>query len=444
MKIKVKIVLLLANMMVLGTVLTGCGQISVSAKQVQIELGGEVPSDLSDYVYIEQEMAKQVKNNAKLDVSEVDAMTVGKYKVRIYYGGNEIVSEVSVVDTTPPEILLKDTEFSAGSVVSANDLAEVKDFSNVTFKILYRYPNGEELLVDDVHLVLGMMVELKAVDEYGNEVIIETLPNIVYEQPHEEEDYEDRSYESFFDFPYGMEYVDEEAYRYIQKAYADFNWYSEFETGDLTQYDFYKEKYRELVNNTAPFFNPETGMEIYLNDFEPLNNYESASIYYFFDIDKDNAPELCIRSERQISVFKYDINRQQFSMWKYIEQGHYSLSGSLAMRWDNGSGAVFYKLDENGEEVCSISFMIRNAYNAIIGPRYLVSLPVYAEAESNEIDENIVKQGYYDRSAAIYYFRVTESQYDELTNDYYQARVAAEHELADVTYYSYEKLFGEE
>ena len=226
MKIKVKIVLLLANMMVLGTVLTGCGQISVSAKQVQIELGGEVPSDLSDYVYIEQEMAKQVKNNAKLDVSEVDAMTVGKYKVRIYYGGNEIVSEVSVVDTTPPEILLKDTEFSAGSVVSANDLAEVKDFSNVTFKILYRYPNGEELLVDYVHLVLGMMVELKAVDEYGNEVIIETLPNIVYEQPHEEEDYEDRSYESFFDFPYGMEYVDEEAYRYIQKAYADFNWYS--------------------------------------------------------------------------------------------------------------------------------------------------------------------------------------------------------------------------
>ena len=52
MKIKVKIVLLLANMMVLGTVLTGCGQISVSAKQVQIELGGEVPSDLSDYVYM--------------------------------------------------------------------------------------------------------------------------------------------------------------------------------------------------------------------------------------------------------------------------------------------------------------------------------------------------------------------------------------------------------
>ena len=114
------------------------------------------------------------------------------------------------------------------------------------------------------------------------------------------------------------------------------------------------------------------------------------------------------------------------------------------MRWDNGSGAVFYKLDENGEEVCSISFMIRNAYNAVIGPRYLVSLPVYAEAERNEIDENIVKQGYYDRSAAIYYFRVTESQYDELTNDYYQAREAAEYELADVTYYSYEKLFGEE
>ena len=88
--------------------------------------------------------------------------------------------------------------------------------------------------------------------------------------------------------------------------------------------------------------------------------------------------------------------------------------------------------------------MVRNAYNAIIGPRYLVSLPVYAEAERNEIDENIVKQGYFDRSASIYYFRVTESQYDELTKDYYQARETAEHESADVTYYSYEKFFGEE
>ena len=242
MKIKVRTLLLIANMMILGTVLTGCGPISVSDEQVQ-----------------------------------------------------------------------------TGS--------------------------------DSVILRLGMTIRIKAVDEYGKEALRE-IKSVVNEY-RAKKDYENRSYDTFFDFPYGMEYVDEEAYRYIQKVYADFNWYSEFETGDVTQYDFYKEKYRELVNNTAPFFNPETGKEIYLNDFEPLKNNESASIYYFFDIDKDNAPELCIESERCISVFKYDINCQQFSLWKYIEQGHYSLSGSLVMRWDNGSGSVFISWMKMGRK-CAV------------------------------------------------------------------------------------------
>lgn len=440
MKIKVKIMLLIANIMILGIVLTGCGQISVSAKQVQIELGGEIPSDLSDYVYIEQEMAKQVQNNAKLDVSEVDVMTVGKYKARIYYGGNEIVSEVSVVDTTPPEILLKDIEFNVGSVVSANDLAEVKDFSDVTFKILYRYPNGEELLVDFVHLGAGMIIELKAVDEYGNEAIMETVP-IAYEQPREEEDHEDRSYDSFLDFPYEMTYVDEEAYQYIQNIYTNINWYNEFEIGDLTQYDFYREKYKELIDSQEPFFNPKTGTEMYLNNFESFGSFKDTINYYFFDMDKDNAPEICLQSEKSISIFKYDINQKQFLLWKYIEQGHYALNGSLAIRWDDGSGTVFYNLDEKGKEICSVSFMIRRSYNTIIGPRYLVSLPRYAEVTKNDYDKNILKQGYYDKGQSIYYFRVTESQYSELTKDYEKAYEIAKSSLDNVSY-SYEELFG--
>lgn len=79
-----------------------------------------------------------------------------------------IVSKVSVSDTVPLEILLKDTEFSVGNIVSANDMAEVKDFSNVTLNILYRYTSGEEVFVDSVNLGPGKIIKLKAVDEYGN------------------------------------------------------------------------------------------------------------------------------------------------------------------------------------------------------------------------------------------------------------------------------------
>lgn len=440
MKIKTKIMWLLANMLTLGIVLFGCGQISILPKQVRLELGEEVSSNVSDYVYIESQMQERVRNNAKLDVSRIDNMTVGEYEARIYYKGNEIISSVIVSDTIPPEIFLKENEFTAGDIVSANDLAEVKDFSDVTLKILYRYPDGEELVIDSVNLVSGKIIELKAVDEYGNETITKTIP-IIREQACEKVNHEDRSYDSFLDFPYGMTYVDEEAYQYIQGIYKDIDWYSEFETGDLEQYDFYKEKYKALIDSQEPFFNPETETEMYLNAFESFGDLRDTVNYYLFDVDRDSAPEICLQSEKYIAVFKYDINQEQFFLWKNIEQGHYAINGSMAMRWDDGSGAVFYNLDEEGKESCSVSFMIRSAYNAIIGPRYLVSLPRYAEAAKNEYDKNILEQGYYDRGQSIYYFRVTESQYNALTEDYEEAYKRAGDGLDNVIY-SYEELFG--
>lgn len=328
----------------LRIVLPGCGEISILPKEVQIELGEKVPSNVADYIYIEPHMSEKIQSNVELDVSGIDSMTVG-------------------------------------NIVSVNEV------------------------------------------------------------PCQEENQNDRSYDSFLDFPYEMTYVDEEAYQYIQKIYTSINWYSEFETGDLTQYDFYKEKYKELINGQKPFFNPETGTEMYLDDFESIEN-KGMDNYYFFDMDKDNAPEICLQSEESISIFKYDIDKEQFLLWKYKEQGHYALNGSLAMRWDNGSGAVFYNLDQKGNEICSVSFMIRNAYNEMIGPRYLVSLPRYAETDKNEYDKNILEQGYYDRGRSIYYFRVTETQYDELIKDYEKAYETAKYGRQNVTY-SYGELFGE-
>ena len=159
MKVKTKIMVFLVNVLVLGIALPGCGKISVLPKEVQIELGEEVPSNVSDYIYIEPHMLETIQSNTELDVSGIDSMTAGEYEAKIYYRGDVIISKVSVSDTTPPEILLKDTKFSAGDIVSANDLAEVTDFSDVTFNILYRYLDGEELPVDLMHLVSGKMID---------------------------------------------------------------------------------------------------------------------------------------------------------------------------------------------------------------------------------------------------------------------------------------------
>lgn len=306
-------------------------------------------------------------------------------------------------------------------------------------------------VLDSAILKKGQTIKLKAEDIYGNETFVEVTPEIAKVR---EEENMDRSYDSFLEFPYAeMSFADEDVYAFIKSAYASVNWYTEYELGDLTQYDVYKEKYKEFLNNDVPFLNPEIGKEMYINDFLPIKIYDGKTVlydknfydYYYFDMDKDGAPELCISGEDFISIFKYDISQGTILLWKQIEPSYYSLNGSGAIRWENGSGNVFYNLDENGEEVCSVFFMVRGTYSKEKEQRenvYLVSLPKYTEKLKDEYEENITCQGYYDKGQSVYYFRVTESQYDELTEDYYQAEEIAIQGLKSVTY-SYAELFEE-
>ncbi|MBD5541713.1 MAG: hypothetical protein HDR00_11095 [Lachnospiraceae bacterium] len=442
-----KAILIIFVIVILNAVLTACGYTAISAKVIQIELGEELSMNVLDYVNVKPELTEKIQNRAELDISEVDTMCVGEYNVKVKYKGDEIVIPVSVVDTTPPTVLPKKVEFKSGDRVFADDLVEVVDFSDVTLSILSRYDNEKEL--DFVILKQGQTIKLKAVDVYGNETFVEITPEIT--EVREEENI-DRSYDSFLDFPYTeMGFANDDAYEFIKNAYASVNWYTEYELGDLTQYDIYKEKYKEFLNNSTPFLNQEAGREMYINDFSSIKIYDGKTFlydkdfydYYYFDMDKDGAPELCISGGDFISIFKYDINQEKILLWKQIEPSYYSLNGSGAIRWENGSGNVFYSLDENGAEVCSVFFMIRGTYNEESEQSetvYLVSLPKYAEELKNEYEENIICQGYYDKGQSVYYFRVTESQYDELTEDYYQAVETATQELKSVTY-SYEELF---
>lgn len=433
----------------LSIMLVACEHISISAKVVQIELGEELSTNILDYVSVKPELIKKIQDEAKLDISEVNTMRVGEYHAKVTYEGNETIIKVSVVDTTPPIVLQKEVEFKNGDRVVADDLVEVTDFSDVTLSILSKYNNDKEL--DFVILKQGQTIKLKAVDVYGNETFVDITPEIVEMK---EEENTDRIYDSFLEFPYTkMGFVNEDVYAFIKKIYASVDWYAEYELGDLAQYDFYRGKYKEFLNNTIPFLNPQTGKEMYIKDFSPIKIYDGKMStydknfydYYYFDMDGDGASELCISGGDFISIFKYDLSKEKILLWKQIEPSYYSLNGSRAMRWENGSGNVFYNLDENGEEVCSIFFMIREVYNEESEEGevvYLVSLPKYAENIKNEYAKNIICQGYYDKGQSIYYFRVTESQYDELTEDYYQAEEIAIQELKNVTY-CYEELFGE-
>ncbi len=330
----------------------------------------------------------------------------------------------------------------------------MKKYANMTNKIALKF------LILAIFIISTMTgcgeidpVEIKLRSTAWNETIAkEPITNV-----ENKESPANRVYNGFLDFSYDkMSFADQEAYEFLKNAYAGIEWYSAFEKGDLTQYNFYKEKFKKLVENEVRFFNPETGEELYLSDFTPmkvLNDSADELIYdkhlydyYFFDMDEDSMPELCISDKRFIFIFKYEINQDRFILWKNLGVSYYSLNGSRSICWENGSGSALYKLNENGEEVCSVTFWIRGFYNESTKQdevAYLMTLPYYSdESLQLEMAEEIERQRYYIYGEMSPYFRVTEEQFDELTKDFYQAEQLAAQEIENVTY-TYEELFGE-
>ena len=72
-----------------------------------VELGGEISRDLSDYV----EGFQWSVNLSKLDLSDVEAGKAGRYKAYIKHGWQKFEYKIKIVDTTAPELTLRQEEF---------------------------------------------------------------------------------------------------------------------------------------------------------------------------------------------------------------------------------------------------------------------------------------------------------------------------------------------
>jgi len=182
-------------------------------------------------------------------------------------------------------------------------------------------------------------------------------------------------------------------------------------------------------------------------DAEYDDSYFNGYLYLFFDIDEDDAPELCITNDHGFHyIYKYIPNTNQFVLWCFeMETSYYRLSGSRKIRWSRfGSSNAFYELDENGNIECSVSFF---NYRQTEGQdmTFMVSFPKYwrsNEDDEREKEERVQNQGCFDESTKDFYYRVTKEQYEELTKDYFAAEIVSEDNREEVVY-TYEELFGE-
>ncbi len=88
--------------------------------------------------------------------------------------------------------------------------------------------------------------------------------------------------------------------------------------------------------------------------------------YLLFDIDEDDAPELCMRRRvypQFVYVFKYDAKSDEFTAWKAENSGWVDILGSEKMVWFNPHGFLFSQLDQNGDTIFSVWFYEHNYYD---------------------------------------------------------------------------------
>lgn len=263
-------------------------------------------------------------------------------------------------------------------------------------------------------------------------------------------------YDCFQSLPLSsMQYIDDETYKFLRSFYGDVNFYGEFSKGNIENYEFFKKKYHQLLNNEVPFYNRKTQEEYYLNELEFLSTFTEGMLnlnefnYVFFDINEDDVPELMINSGGLGYVFLYNSNLDKFFLWYSMDSYYYTILGSKKIAWTSSGlspHCTFYELNEDGEVLYSLRFSSQEVYDESIDETVVscvVTLPSFVGKDQHvNLSKNMKKQAYsfLNNIDVAYGFRVTEDQYNELTNDYFHALKLAEKKIDEVKF-SYSELF---
>ncbi|MBE5990005.1 MAG: hypothetical protein E7250_20040 [Paenibacillaceae bacterium] len=250
-----------------------------------------------------------------------------------------------------------------------------------------------------------------------------------------------------------VDYVDSETYSKIKSAYNKLNFNVSFNLGNVEEYGLYKKQFGRLLKNEVVFIEKQTGKEFYLNEYGyfsidvdlgifDLNNYT----YYFFDINGDENPELCISDNASFTyVFKYDKDLDQLTLWQRYETPYIFLMGTKKIGYSGNARDAFYMLNEEGEYDYFIWFNIegyRDSESKKDSYCFMVTLPQYVnQYNQDELSEHMKEQAVFDENQELYFFRVTEKQYKYLTKDYFKSVKIAREAIKKVTF-TYKELFG--
>lgn len=118
-----------------GGILAACSlneTYKLNSDEITVELGETLDTDVSAYV----ECSERIKDNVKIDVSNVDIMKVGSYTATVTYKENTMNFVVNVRDTTAPTVSLTangEFEIMVGETLAKEDIvAEMDDLAGIS------------------------------------------------------------------------------------------------------------------------------------------------------------------------------------------------------------------------------------------------------------------------------------------------------------------------
>lgn len=241
-------------------------------------------------------------------------------------------------------------------------------------------------------------------------------------------------YEDSDHFPGDMVFASQESIEVLAEIYKEIGFEGEFQSGDKTVYNFYKQKFALLLEGKVKMYDFKGDESLLYDRYTPMRGYEDAGcVFYFFDMDEDGLPELCVEGVFGMYVCKYDADSNQYiEWWGTTNSGCFILGTRRMAETRNGDTERFFQLTKDGDTERIITFNI--SYQP--EKKYLASIPDFEERVSDgQIPDSMKQQILYDEYWHTYYLRVTKEQYKELISGLHEAEKSAEKERVSLSYF---------
>lgn len=303
-----------------------------------------------------------------------------------------------------------------------NDMIIIKKLASIIFLIVLMINQNTLLYNSKIDSAKNIKESINVNEEtrgndtiyYKSEEVLELYPKIALQMPSGDEiKFED------------IKFINTEIYKEIEIVNSEINYFGEFSRCEDEIYDFYRQKFHSLIVGENSIENIE-----YWNPNEYEIDKAEEYLYYFFDMDNDEVPELTVSlGTRYMYIFKYDAESDIFNLWHIRRAGDQLLGDNKVSYWMGGVGFTqgLHELSNNGEFTSEVIFYGASFYNNILEKEdeiYLIGFKGNSNswAKLSNLKEKLKEHVYYSEAFNTYNFRLTPVQYNELRSEYIRSQ----------------------